>query len=125
MEPMPEEWERGLAVVAHPDDLEYGAAGAIARWTSQGKTIAYLLVTSGEAGIQALDPAVCGPRREAEERAGAALVGVTDVEFLRWPDGTVAAGIELRRAIAGVVRRQRPEMVLTMTYETEWGQVGS
>ena len=82
-------------------------------------------MTSGEAGIQTLDPAVCGPRREAEERAGAALVGVTDVEFLRWPDGTVTGGIELRRAIAGVVRRHRPEMVLTMTYETVWGAGGS
>ena len=64
---------------------------------------------------------MCGPRREAEERAGAALVGVTDVEFLRWPDGTVTGGIELRRAIAGVVRRRRPEMVLTMTFETGAG----
>jgi len=125
MDPMPEEWERGLAVVAHPDDLEYGAASAIARWTSQGKTVTYLLVTSGEAGIQTLDPAVCGPRREAEERAGAALVGVTDVEFLRWPDGTVTGGIELRRAIAGVVRRRRPQMVLTMTFEAVLGAGGS
>ncbi|MCU1395323.1 MAG: family deacetylase [Ilumatobacteraceae bacterium] len=121
MEPVSEDWERGLAVVAHPDDLEYGAAGAIARWTAQGKTITYLLVTSGEAGIDALDPTLCGPRREAEERAGAAIVGVTDVEFLRWPDGTVTGGIELRRAIAGVIRRCRPEMVLTLTFETEAG----
>ncbi len=125
MEPVSEAWERGLAVVAHPDDLEYGAASAIARWSEQGKTVTYLLVTSGEAGIQALDPAECGPRREAEERAGAALVGVTDVEFLRWPDGTVTGGIELRRAIAGVVRSRRPEMVLTMTFETVWGAGGS
>lgn len=121
MEPVSEAWERGLAVVAHPDDLEYGAASAIARWTAQGKTVTYLLVTSGEAGIQAFDPALCGPRREAEERAGAALVGVTDVEFLRWPDGTVTGGIELRRAIAGVIRHRRPEMVLTMTFETVAG----
>src|SRR4029450_7832609 len=125
MEPMPEEWERGLAVVAHPDDLEYGAASAIARWTSQRKTVAYLLVASGEAGIQTLDPAVCGPRREAEERAGAALVGVTDVEFLRWPDGTVAGGIELRRAIAGVVRRHRPEMRAPGSQPRRWSPAGT
>ena len=121
MEPVSEDWERGLAVVAHPDDLEYGAVSAIARWTAQGKTVTYLLVTSGEAGIDALDPAQCGPRREAEERAGAALAGVTDVEFLRWPDGTVTGGIELRRAIAGEIRRRRPDMVLTMTFETSVG----
>ena len=121
MEPISEDWERGLAVVAHPDDLEYGAASAIARWTAQGKTVTYVLVTSGEAGIDSLDPALCGPRREAEERAGAAIVGVTDVEFLGWPDGMVTGGIELRRAIASVIRHRRPEMVLTLTFETEAG----
>ncbi len=121
MEPVPEAWQRGLAVVAHPDDLEYGAASAIARWTAQRKTMTYLLVTSGEAGIQTLDPALCGPLREDEEQAGAAMVGVTDIEFLRWPDGTVTEGIELRRAIARIIRHRRPEMVLTMTFETVAG----
>ena len=52
MEPMPEDWERAVAVVAHPDDLEYGAAAAVARWTGQGKHVAYVLATEGEAGIE-------------------------------------------------------------------------
>jgi LmbE family N-acetylglucosaminyl deacetylase len=77
VEPMPEDWSRALAVVAHPDDLEYGAASAVARWTDQGKDVAYVLVTSGEAGIDGRDPAEVGPLREAEERAGAAVVGST------------------------------------------------
>ena len=54
LEPLPEDWDRALAVVAHPDDLEYGAASAIARWTAQGKTVTYLLVTDGEAGTDVL-----------------------------------------------------------------------
>ncbi|WP_459974059.1 PIG-L deacetylase family protein [Nocardioides pyridinolyticus] len=65
LEPLPEDWERALCVVAHPDDLEFGAAAAIARWTGQGKQVVYCMVTSGEAGIDALDPEECRRVREA------------------------------------------------------------
>ncbi len=61
LQTLPEDWDRALAVVAHPDDLEYGAASAIARWTSQGKSVAYLVVTRGEAGIDSMPPAEVGP----------------------------------------------------------------
>ena len=64
LKPLPEDWDRALAIVAHPDDLEYGAASAIARWTSQGKEISYLLITRGEAGIDTLPPEEVGPLRE-------------------------------------------------------------
>src|SRR5215211_8568743 len=94
LEPLPEDWERALAVVAHPDDMEYGAASAVARWTAQGKTVAYLLVTRGEAGIDALAPEQVGPLREAEERRSAAVVGV---EFLDRRDGLIEYGPSLRR----------------------------
>ena len=77
--PFPDDWQTALCIAAHPDDLEYGTSGAVAAWTRAGKTVSYLLVTSGEAGIDGLDPADCGPLREAEERAGAAVVGVDDV----------------------------------------------
>jgi LmbE family N-acetylglucosaminyl deacetylase len=87
LEVLPENWERLLAVVAHPDDIEYGAAAAIARWTGQGKHVVYTLVTSGEAGIDGLHPDEAGPLREAEERASAAIVGVETVEFLGGADG--------------------------------------
>ena len=87
MQPMPEDWERAVAVVAHPDDLEYGAASAVARWTAQGKQVSYVLASRGEAGIAGMDPAVVGPLRVEEERARAALVGVTTVEFLDHADG--------------------------------------
>jgi len=121
MEPLPEDWERAIAVVAHPDDLEYGAASAIARWTGQGKEVTYVLATSGEAGIDALSPAECRPVREAEERQGAAAVGVTQVEFLGLPDGLVVEGLELRRAIAAAIRRLKPEIVLTINFDLTWG----
>ena len=121
---MPEDWERAMAVVAHPDDLEYGVASAVARWTGQGKEVSYVLATSGEAGIDALAPAQCGPLREEEERLGAAAVGVSHVEFLGLADGLVVEGIELRRAIAGAIRRLRPDVLLTISFDTSWGPGG-
>jgi LmbE family N-acetylglucosaminyl deacetylase len=101
MEPVPEDWERGLAVVAHPDDLEYGLASGIARFTDQGKEVSYVLVTSGEAGIDGLNPDDCKPLREEEQRRSAAVVGVDQVEFLGHSDGAVEYGIGLRRDLAG------------------------
>jgi LmbE family N-acetylglucosaminyl deacetylase len=103
--PLPEDWHTALAVVAHPDDLEYGAASAVARWTSQGKQVSYLLVTRGEAGIDAMDPAQVGPLREAEERRSARAVGVHGVEFLDYRDGMIEYGLPLRRDIARAIRR--------------------
>jgi LmbE family N-acetylglucosaminyl deacetylase len=114
--PFSEDFECGLAVVAHPDDLEYGGAAAIARWTAQGRSIAYLLVTRGEAGIDTLPPAECGPLREAEQRAAAAEVGVDVVEFLDHPDGLITYGVPLRRDIAAAIRRHRPEVVITVNH---------
>ena len=122
MDAMPEDWTRGVAVVAHPDDLEYGAASAIARWTDQGKEFTYILVSSGEAGIDAAPPAEVGPLREEEERRSAAVVGVSVVDFLGHPDGQIEDGLVLRRDIAAALRRHRPEVVVTMTFDlTPWG----
>jgi LmbE family N-acetylglucosaminyl deacetylase len=114
--PFTEDFDRALAVVAHPDDLEYGGAAAIARWTAQGRSAAYLLATRGEAGIDSLPPAECGPLREAEQRAAAAEVGVDVVEFLEHPDGLITYGVELRRDIAAAIRRHRPEVVITVNH---------
>ncbi|GAA4505091.1 PIG-L family deacetylase [Actinoallomurus oryzae] len=115
-----ESWSRALAVVAHPDDLEYGTAAAVARWTRQGKKVVYCLATSGEAGIDAIEPEEAGPLREAEERAGAALVGVDEVEFLGHPDGVIEYGLDLRRDIARAVRRHRPDVVITGNHHDTW-----
>lgn len=82
LEPFPTDWQRALCVVAHPDDLEYGTAAAVAGWTDAGKEVTYLLATRGEAGISTMDPAQAGPLREQEERDGAREVGVEEVHFL-------------------------------------------
>ena len=116
-----ENWQRALAVVAHPDDLEYGAASAVARWTSQGKDIGYLLATRGEAGIDTKPPAEVGPLREQEERNSAHLVGVRTVEFLDCIDGVIEYGLPLRRDIARAVRRHRPEVLITLNFELTFG----
>jgi LmbE family N-acetylglucosaminyl deacetylase len=121
LEEMPEDWERGLVVVAHPDDMEYGGAAAVARWTDQGKQIAYLLVTRGEAGIDGMAPAEAAVVREAEQRASAAVVGVDVVEFLDHRDGVIEYGLPLRRDVAAAIRRHRPELVVTMNHRETYG----
>ncbi|MCU1656088.1 MAG: family deacetylase [Pseudonocardiales bacterium] len=120
LEPVDESWTSALAIVAHPDDLEYGTAAAVARWTSQGKRIVYCLATSGEAGIDAVAPEQAGPLREREERDSAAIVGVDVVEFLGYPDGMLEYGLPLRRDIARAVRRYRPDVVITGNYHDSW-----
>jgi LmbE family N-acetylglucosaminyl deacetylase len=121
LQALPENWTRALAVVAHPDDMEYGAAAAVARWTSQGKTVIYTLITSGEAGIDGMHPDEAGPLREAEQRASAAIVGVDTVEFLGGADGMLEYGLSLRRDIAGAVRRHQPEIVITGNFRESFG----
>lgn len=118
--PLPDDWSRALAVVAHPDDLEWGAAGAVARWTAEGRTVSYLLVTRGEAGIDTIPPAECGPLREAEELTAARTVGVDVVEFLDHADGTVEYGPALRGDVAHAIRRHRPELLLTGNHHATW-----
>ncbi len=116
--------ERVLCVVAHPDDLEYGAAAAVARWTSRGVDVRYLLVTSGEAGIDSMTPDIAGPLREQEERDGASLVGVEIVEFLGHRDGVVEYGLPLRRDIARAIRRHRPDTIVAMTHRERFAGGG-
>lgn len=120
LEPMPEDWASALVVVAHPDDMEYGGAGAIARWTAQGKKIAYLLACRGEAGIDSMEPSVAGPLRVEEQIASCAAVGVSVVEFLDHPDGVIEYGLPLRRDIAAAIRRHRPECVITGNFRETW-----
>ncbi|AYF79027.1 PIG-L family deacetylase [Nocardia yunnanensis] len=122
MEQLPEDWQRGIVIVAHPDDIEYGAAAAVARWTRQGKDIRYVLVSSGEAGIAGVPPAEAGPLREDEERASAKVVGVTEVEFLGHPDGRITESLDLRRDLAAAIRRHRPEMVVLFNFGDTWAR---
>jgi LmbE family N-acetylglucosaminyl deacetylase len=120
LEVLPEDWSRALAVVAHPDDLEYGSASAVARWTRQGKDVTYVLATSGQAGL-AIPPTQAGPLREEEQRLAAGVVGVDAVEFLGHVDGAIEYGLDLRRDFARAIRRHRPELVLTVNKRDTWG----
>ena len=119
-EAMPEDWQTALAIVAHPDDLEYGAASAVAKWTAQGKKIVYVMVSRGEAGINDLRPSEVGPLRSKEEVNAARVVGVDTVEFLDHPDGVIEYGLPLRRDVSRVIRRYRPEVILTLSHHLQF-----
>jgi LmbE family N-acetylglucosaminyl deacetylase len=119
--PLPEDWTKAVAIVAHPDDMEFGAAAAVARWTRQGKEIVYVMVTSGEAGIDGMEPEESRQVREREQIESARIVGVDTVEFLGFPDGTIEYGLPLRKAVAEVVRRHRPEIVITNNLRDTYG----
>ena len=119
--PVDESWSTALCVVAHPDDLEFGAAAAVARWTDAGKSVSYAMVTSGEAGIDGLAPDECRRVREAEQVESAKIVGVDVVEFLGLPDGILEYGVALRRVICGIIRKHRPEIVITNNFRPTWG----
>ncbi|MFF5260967.1 PIG-L deacetylase family protein [Actinomadura viridis] len=116
MEPVPEDWTRALAIVAHPDDLEYGGSTAVAKWTAQGKTVAELLATRGEAGIDGMDPDEARRIRSVEQVEAARAVGVETVEFLDLPDGVLEYGLPLRRSLAEAIRRHRPEVVISLNF---------
>jgi len=114
-----------LVVTAHPDDVDFGAAGSVARWVDEGHEVAYCLVTNGDAG--GFDPDV--PRseipniRQAEQRAAAKVVGVEDLFFLGHPDGAVEVTIGLRRDISRVIRIVRPERVVCQSPERNWDRI--
>jgi LmbE family N-acetylglucosaminyl deacetylase len=116
------EFRRVLCVVAHPDDVEYGTSAAVAEWTGRGIEVAYLLLTSGEAGMQR-PPSETGPLRADEQRAACAAVGVEWLQILNHPDGVLVYGLDLRRDIARAIRQFRPDVVITGSWEIEpgWG----
>jgi LmbE family N-acetylglucosaminyl deacetylase len=108
------EIQRALVITAHPDDVDFGAAGTVATWTDAGVKVTYCVVTDGDAG--GFDPAVprdrIGPIRQEEQRAAAAESGVSDVVFLGYPDGRLTVNFDLRRDLARVIREVRPQRVL-------------
>ncbi|GAA2010054.1 PIG-L family deacetylase [Nakamurella flavida] len=118
--PMPDDWQRALVLMAHPDDPEYGVAAAVAVWTAAGRDVRYVLATRGEAGIAGLAPAESGPEREREQRRAIDHVGVRELEFLDHPDGRIEYGVALRRDLAAAIRRHRPELVVTMHFGDTW-----
>lgn len=116
-------FRRVLCVVAHPDDMEYGASTAVAMWTRRGVEVGYLLLTRGEAGMDGSEPERTQEIRTADQRAACAAVGVTHLEFLDRPDGVLTHDLDLRRDIARAIRRFRPDAVVGQTWAVEapWG----
>jgi LmbE family N-acetylglucosaminyl deacetylase len=106
--------DRALVICAHPDDVDFGAAGTVAAWTDRGIAVTYCLITDGDAG--GFDPAFprsdIGPLRRREQAAAAAAVGVKDLVFLGYPDGRLVASLELRRDLSRVIRQVRPQRVM-------------
>ena len=121
----PEPVERALVVTAHPDDVDFGAAGTIATWVGQGTDVTYCIVTDGDAG--GFDPAV--PRseipriRREEQVAAAKVLGVEDVRFLGYRDGELTVTHDLRRDISRVIRQVRPERMLIQSPERNWARI--
>ena len=119
------EVERALVVTAHPDDVDFGAAGTIAAWTDAGVEVTYCIITDGDAG--GFDPTV--PRseipriRRAEQEAAAKVVGVDDVRFLAYPDGRLTVCIELRRDLSRVIRQVRPQRVVCQSPQRSFTRI--
>jgi len=116
---------RVLVVVAHPDDVDFGAAGTVAAWVKAGVQVSYCIVTDGDAGgsdRSITRQEMAGIRRQ-EQRQAAATVGVSDVEFLGYPDGLLTASLELRRDLSRIIRRLRPDRVLAQSPERNWNRL--
>ncbi len=121
------EVRRVLVVTAHPDDVDFGAAGSVATWVKAGIEVAYCVVTDGDAGGSDLtvSRADMATLRREEQRAAAAVVGVTNVTFLGYPDGRLTASFELRRDLSRVIRQQRPDRLVCQSPERNWQRIGA
>jgi LmbE family N-acetylglucosaminyl deacetylase len=112
-----------MAIVAHPDDIEFGCAGTAAKWARRGTRVVYVVVTSGNIGSH--DPKYTldslAAEREQEQRNAAAVCGVHEVEFLRYNDGEVMPTLELRKDLVRMIRKYKPEVVFAMDPTTMWG----
>lgn len=103
-----------LAVGAHPDDVEFGCGGTLAKWAAGGCRIHHLVLTDGSKGTWHEDDDVTAlvATRRLEQQAAARALGGGDVDFLEWPDGELESGLAQRRQVCAVIRRVRPAVVL-------------
>lgn len=122
-----EQVSRILVMTAHPDDVDFGAAGTIAQWTDSGIEVSYCIATNGDAGgsdrsVSRADMAVL---RQAEQTAAAKEVGVHDVRFLGYPDGRLEPSLDLRRDFARAIRQLRPDRVVCQSAERNYARMGA
>jgi LmbE family N-acetylglucosaminyl deacetylase len=114
-----------LVVTAHPDDVDFGAAGTIGQWTDSGVEVTYCVITDGDAG--GFDPSVprsaIGGIRRAEQTAAAKELGVAELHFLGYPDGLLEPTLELRKDISRIIRLVKPDAVVTQSPERNWNSI--
>jgi len=118
---------RVLVIAAHPDDVDFGAAGTIAQWTDAGLDVSYCMVTNGEAGgsDRSVPRTEMAAIRQAEQTAAAKQVGVHELHFLGYPDGRLEPSIALRRDLARVIRLLRPDRVVCQSPERNYLRMGA
>ncbi len=118
--------ERVLVVTAHPDDVDFGAAGTIASWTAKGIEVHYCILTNGDqGGFDDTPRHEMGPLRQREQRAAAAAIGVASVEFLSHPDGHLVPTIERRGEVVRAIRRVRPQRMIIASPDRNWDMIGA
>lgn len=119
------EVERALVITAHPDDVDFGAAGTVANWTDAGIAVTYCIVTDGDAGgyDHALPRLAMAGIRRQEQTAAAKEVGVTDLVFLGYPDGRLEPTLGLRRDLARVIRQVRPQRAVIQCPERNFARI--
>jgi len=115
---LPDQWEKPqkiLVILAHPDDPEFFCGATIARWTAAGHSVSYCLLTCGDKGTKdrEITPEMLCSRRQSEQIAAAAVLGVCQVRFLNYPDGYLTADLHLRRDITRLIRQEQPDILVT------------
>ena len=118
---------RVLMITAHPDDVDFGAAGTVAQWTDAGLDVSYCIITNGEAGgsDRSVSRSEMAAIRQTEQTAAAKQVGVHELHFLGYPDGRLEPSIDLRRDLARIIRLLRPDRVVCQSPERNYVRMGA
>jgi len=120
-----EEIKRILVVMAHPDDCDFGAGGSIAKWREAGIEVSYCIITNGDQGGEESDVPVeeMAKVRQREQRAAGAALGVSEITFLNYRDGSLIPTIELRRDIVKAIRIAKPDRMVVQSPERNWERI--
>ena len=126
MTPLPDaEIKRILVVMAHPDDCDFGAGGTIAQWTSNGIEVSYCIITNGDQGGEASQFLLeeMAQVRQREQREAGKVLGVSNVTYLNYRDGSLVPTLELRKDIVREIRRARPDRMVVQSPERNWERI--
>lgn len=128
MEPIADsEIARALVVSAHPDDSDFGASGTIAQWVQNGIEVTYVFCTKGDQGggdsgfAKEKIPAI----RQREQIAAGAVIGVTDITFLDYSDGSLEATLGLRKDLVRQIRLSQPDRLLCQSPDRNWDHIAA